>query len=81
MEHDDFKKAIEDGVPMVVIHFDPQTHEETGREEYNMQNIRVSKFQAESLARTLLPSIQEFYADPENVRKFEEWRAAREKNK
>lgn len=39
MEYDDFKQTIEDGVPMVIIHFDPQTHEETGREEYNMQNI------------------------------------------
>lgn len=81
MECDNFQKSIEDGVPMVVIHFDPKTHEETGRETYNMQNVRISKFQAESLARTLLPCIQEFYKDPENIRKFEEWKATRKRSK
>ena len=62
MEYDNFQKAIDDGVPMVVIHFDPKTHEEIGREEYNLQNVSISEFQAELLARALLPSIYEFYA-------------------
>ena len=81
MEYDNFQKAIDDGVPMVVIHFDPKTHEEIGREEYILQNVSISEFQAELLARALLPSIYEFYADPENVRKFEEWKADKEDNK
>ena len=81
MEYDNFQKAIDDGVPMVVIHFDPKTHEEIGREEYNLQNVSISEFQAELLAWALLPSIYEFYADPENVRKFEEWKADKEDNK
>ena len=60
MEYDNFQKAIDDGVPMVVIHFDPKTHEEIGREEYNLQNVSISEFQAELLARALLPSIMSF---------------------
>lgn len=79
MKDDDFKRDIEAGVPMVVIHFDPKTGEEISSEEYNLQNVSLSKWQVESLARALLPAIEEFYSDPENVRKFEEWQAKREK--
>ena len=75
----DLKKAIDAGVPIIVVHFDPKTGEEISSEEYNMQNVSLSSWQIESLARTLLPSIQEFYSDPENVRKFEEWQAKRAK--
>ena len=31
------------------------------------------------LARHLLPRIREFYQDPENIRKAEEWKKARER--
>ena len=75
----DLQKAIDAGAPIIVVHFDPKTGEELSSEEYNMQNISLSSWQIESLARTLLPSIREFYSDPENVRKFEEWQAKREK--
>lgn len=33
------------------------------------------------LARNLLPKIQEFYADPKNVQKFEEWKKKHNKKK
>ena len=62
---------------MVVIHFDPKTHEEIGREEYNLQNVSISEFQAELLARASLPRIYEFYADPENVKRFKAWQKQR----
>lgn len=73
----DLQKAIDAGVPIIVVHFDPKTGEEISSEEYNLQNVSLSSWQIESLARALLPSIQEFYSDPENVRKFEEWQAKR----
>ena len=79
MPDTDLQKAIDAGVPIIVVHFDPKTGEEISSEEYNMQNVSLSSWQIESLARTLLPSIQEFYSDPENVRKFEEWQAKRAK--
>lgn len=75
----DLQKAIDAGVPIIVVHFDPKTGEEISSEEYNLQNVSLSSWQIESLARALLPSIQEFYSDPENVRKFEEWQAKRNK--
>lgn len=31
------------------------------------------------LARHLLPKAREFYQDPENLKKFEAWKAARER--
>lgn len=31
----------------------------------------------EDLARGLLEAVDRFYRDPENVRKFEEWKAAK----
>lgn len=31
------------------------------------------------LCKAVLEATQRFYEDPENVRRFEEWRAAREK--
>lgn len=33
----------------------------------------------DSLARATLEAVQRFYQDPENVRKFEEWKARKEK--
>lgn len=75
----DLQKAIDAGAPIIVVHFDPKTGEEISCEEYNMQNVSLSSWQIESLARALLPSIQEFYSNPENVRKFEEWQDKRAK--
>lgn len=70
------KSFIEKGQPCVIIHFDKDgvvTH----TEEYNLQNVRLNKFDAEMLARTLLPRIQAFYEDPKNVAAFEKWQKER----
>lgn len=39
----------------------------------------MNDIQANNLARSVYKSIQSFYSDPENVRKFEEWKKEREK--
>jgi len=44
-----------------------------------MKNVRPDKWQIESLARALLPQIQEFYKDPENVKKAAAWAEERKK--
>lgn len=38
---------------------------------FNRKNISTSKYQMESLARTVLEGARKFYSDPENVKKYE----------
>ena len=42
-------------------------------------NTGIPDFELESLARMLLPKIQEMYKDEKMQRKFEIWKAEREK--
>lgn len=49
--------------------------------EFNIGNVKPSQLDLEMLARNLLPKIQEFYADPKNVQKFEEWKKKHNKKK
>ncbi len=46
-----------------------------------MNKINISDVQANILARSIYKEIQSFYSDPENVRKFEEWKKQQDKNK
>ncbi len=50
--------------------------------EYNMpERIRITKAQAERLARGFLPAILKFYEDPKNREEFEKWKKEREESK
>lgn len=40
---------------------------------------QIPTVEVQILSATVLKSVQAFYEDPENVRRFEAWRAAREK--
>ena len=62
MELDEALKASK--MPMIVVHFD-DNFETTHAEEYNMENFELAEWQIESLARMLLPSIREYYRNPE----------------
>ena len=42
---------------------------------FNMENYRPPDYAIERLARMLLPKIQEYFSNEENVREFEEWKA------
>lgn len=50
-----------------------------------MESMRIEAYRSKEapdlkiLARYLLPLAREFYQNPENDRKFMEWKAAREK--
>ena len=44
-------------------------------------NTGISDFELESLARMLLPKIQEMFKDAQVQKEFEEWKAEREANK
>lgn len=48
--------------------------------DYNMpERIRITKEQAERLARGFLPAILKYYEDPKNREKFEKWKKERDK--
>lgn len=40
---------------------------------------QIPAIEIQLLSATILEAAQRFYEDPENVRRFEEWRTAREK--
>lgn len=36
---------------------------------------QIPKYQMDALCQTILDGCKKFYADPKNVKKYEEWRA------
>ena len=75
----EIKKSIDAGVPMSIIHFSSDgTATET--EHYNLEKVKLSDWQIKSLARTLCKACEKFYSVPENIKKFEEWKARKEVN-
>lgn len=79
---DDTTKAdINTGVPMVIAHWD-ENGTITSQEAYNLENISLPNWHKEQLARAILMACRKFYSDPENVKKYEAWKAERDvKNK
>ena len=45
----------------------------------HIDTSQIPAIEMQLLSATILEAAQRFYEDPENVRRFEEWRAAREK--
>ena len=58
------KTEIEAGVPMVIVHWD-ENKNVTSKEAYNLENISLSKWQTEQLAKATLDSCRKFYSDPD----------------
>lgn len=63
---------IKSGRPCSIIHFDPKSYKVTHEENHNMENIEIPKHALESLARALLPDIQEFYQTEEGKKVAEQ---------
>lgn len=38
----------------------------------------ISQFEMDRLSRTLITAMEEFYSDPENLKRFEEWKQSKE---
>lgn len=71
------REKVRRGCPIAVV--DLESSERIA--EFNIGNIKPSQIDLEILARNLLPKIKDFYADPENRRKYEEWKRAEEMKK
>lgn len=59
---DKTKTDIEAGVPMVIAHWDKEGNV-TSQETYNLENISLSDWQKEQLARATLEACRKFYSD------------------
>ena len=68
------KSLIENGCPVVVVHFNPKDGEILSEEEFNMQNLKIEDWQVESLAHVLYPAMMEDLSDPERMKEFEKWK-------
>jgi len=64
---------IESGRPCSIIGFDDRTGEITHKEDYNLENVKLSDYDIEHLARAFLPAMEEFYATEEGQKSFQEW--------
>lgn len=60
------------GLPVSILHFDAKGNV-TKEEHFNHDNIEISDWHVEALARSLLPDILEYYSHEENIREFEKW--------
>ena len=74
------REAISAGQPMTIIRL-AKDGSVISKENYNMENISLSDFQMKQLAKALLPACEKFYSDPENIKKYEAWKAARDATK
>lgn len=78
MDDNEIKRKIDEGIPMLIAHLDKNGNV-TSEESYNLENISLTEFQTRQLARTILDECEKFYSNPENVKRFEEWK--KKKNK
>ena len=67
------KKLIESGCPVVIAHFDPKDGIILHKEEFNMENFKVEKWQIERLAPVLYRAMVEDLSDPQRMKEFEKW--------
>lgn len=64
---------IDTGRPCSIIAFDDKTGEITHQEDYNRENVKLSDCDIESIARSILPAMEEYFATEEGQKAFQEW--------
>ncbi len=65
-------KDIEDGRPATIVYFDGKGNI-TRTEDFNMENLQIPHEALESIARVLLPTIEEYLSSEEGKREWEEF--------
>ena len=66
----DHQRKIRSGCPVAVI--DLGTGETLA--EFNRQNVVISELDAKLFAHSILESMQKYFKDPENEKKYLEWK-------
>lgn len=64
---------IKSGRPCSIIDFDEKTGEIIHQEDHNLENIKLSDYDIEHLARAFLPAMKAYYATEEGQKSFQEW--------
>ena len=70
----ELQEKIRKGCPVSVIDLSTGNAIAT----FNRKNVAITKWQTESFARSIFESIQEYFKDPENEKKYQEWKREHE---
>lgn len=68
------QQDINNGVPILIAHFDEDKNT-TFTEKYNLENVVPDEFAMKGMCSYLAKECEKYYSDPENVKKYEEWKA------
>ena len=71
------QEKIRDGYGTVIVDLESGEHSC----EFNMENYQPPQSAIDSFARSLLPSIQEYYSKEENRQKYDEYKAKQNEDK
>lgn len=55
--------------------------EKVGTEKIEIDVNQIPPYQIRLLCKTILEACQKFYSNPENIKKYEEWKRSKEENK
>lgn len=72
--------SIPADAPYIQVKYD-KNGKMISKEAHNLENISIPEFELKQLCRCIIKGCEEFYSDPENVKRFEKWKAEREANK
>ena len=74
---DDVKQKIYNGECAGVVDLESRTT----ICQFNMENFRISEYNAERFAKAILPSVRDYFSKEENQIAYEKWKAEQDKKK
>lgn len=72
--------SIPPNAPYIEVRYD-KNGKTISRKAHNLENISIPDFELKQLSRYILKACEEFYSVPENVMRYEKWKAEKEANK
>ena len=72
--------SIPPDAPCIEVRYD-KNGKTISRKAHNLENISIPEFELKQLSRYILKACEKFYSDPDNVRRYEKWKAERDANK
>ena len=72
--------SIPPNAPYIEVRYD-KDGKIISRKAHNLENISIPEFEFKQLSRFILMACKEFYSDPDNVKRYEKWKAEKEANK
>jgi len=63
--------------PYIEVRYD-KNGKTISRKAHNLENISIPEFELKQLSRYILKACETFYSDPENIKRYEKWKAERE---